>query len=62
VPDLVATYTACVAAHCQITTEPMHDVSGDRSFSCLDPFGYEWQFTEAAERLDVRPARAGLGS
>jgi uncharacterized glyoxalase superfamily protein PhnB len=58
VPDLVATYTACVAARCQITAEPAQEVWGDRSFSCLDPFGYEWRFTQAAERLDVRPTRA----
>jgi uncharacterized glyoxalase superfamily protein PhnB len=59
VPDLPGTYAACAAACCQITAEPAHDVWGDCSFSCLDPFGYEWQFTQPAERLDVRPARAG---
>jgi uncharacterized glyoxalase superfamily protein PhnB len=51
VPDLVATYAACVAAGCVITGEPVQEFWGDRRFSCLDPFGYEWQFTQATERM-----------
>jgi uncharacterized glyoxalase superfamily protein PhnB len=51
VPDLAATYTACVAAGCQVTAEPVQELWGDRNFSCLDPFGYEWQFTQPAERM-----------
>jgi uncharacterized glyoxalase superfamily protein PhnB len=51
IPDLVAIYSACVSAGCQITAEPTQEFWGDRSFSCLDPFGYEWQFTQTAERV-----------
>ena len=50
VPDLAATYQACVEANCVITAEPAQKFWDDRSFSCLDPFGYEWQFTQADER------------
>lgn len=49
VADLVATYRACVTANCRITSEPVEDLRRPRTFSCLDPFGYEWQFTQAAE-------------
>jgi uncharacterized glyoxalase superfamily protein PhnB len=58
VPDLAATYAACVAGGCRITAEPAKNAWGVRSFSWLDPFGYEWQLTEAAERLELRQARA----
>jgi len=58
VPDLVATYAACVNSRCQITAQPARDVWGSYRFSCLDPFGNEWQFTQAAERVDTRPNRA----
>jgi uncharacterized glyoxalase superfamily protein PhnB len=51
VPNLVATYAACMAAGCQVTAEPVQELWGDRSFSCLDPFGYEWRFTQSAERM-----------
>jgi uncharacterized glyoxalase superfamily protein PhnB len=50
VPDLDAIYAACVTAGCKITAEPAQEFWRDRSFSCLDPFGYEWQFTQPAER------------
>ena len=50
VPDLAATYSACVAANCVITRDPIQEFWGGRSFSCLDPFGYEWQFIQANER------------
>jgi catechol 2,3-dioxygenase-like lactoylglutathione lyase family enzyme len=59
VPDLAAPYTACIAAGCQIIAEPTQAAGGGgaRSFRWLDPFGYEWQLTEAAVRLEVRQAR-----
>jgi uncharacterized glyoxalase superfamily protein PhnB len=53
VPNLAATYAACVAAGCRITAEPVEAIWGDRSFTCLDPFGYEWQFTQTAERVTL---------
>lgn len=57
VVDLAATYAACVAAGCQVIAEPTQAAWGARSFSWLDPFGYEWQLTEAADRLEIRQAR-----
>jgi uncharacterized glyoxalase superfamily protein PhnB len=59
VPDLAATYDACAAAGCQITEEPAEQPWGARTFSCVDPFGYEWRFTEKTERTTYDPvARA----
>ncbi len=51
VPDLAVTYVACMDAGCRITAEPVQEFWGDRTFSCLDPFGYEWQFTQTAEGM-----------
>jgi uncharacterized glyoxalase superfamily protein PhnB len=45
VSDLDATYAYCAAAGCEITCEPMDEAWGERVFSCLDPFGYEWEFS-----------------
>ena len=51
VPDIAATYAACTAAGCEVTEEPVEEVWGARTFSCLDPFGYEWRFTQPAARI-----------
>jgi uncharacterized glyoxalase superfamily protein PhnB len=45
VDDLEATYAYCAASGCEITCEPMDEAWGDRVFACLDPFGYEWEFS-----------------
>jgi uncharacterized glyoxalase superfamily protein PhnB len=59
VTDISATYRACTAAGCQVTEDPVQEICGDYAFSCLDPFGYEWRFTQVAERERIdRPARA----
>ena len=50
-PDLIATYAACVAAGCTVAAEPVQELWGDRTFTCLDPFGYEWQFTQTSGRM-----------
>jgi uncharacterized glyoxalase superfamily protein PhnB len=61
VPDVAATYEACVQAGCKITEHPAQEVWGDRTFRCLDPFGFEWQFTEKGEYATFRrPGRAML--
>jgi uncharacterized glyoxalase superfamily protein PhnB len=44
VEDLDATYAYCVSAGCEITCEPMDEAWGERVFTCLDPFGFEWEF------------------
>jgi uncharacterized glyoxalase superfamily protein PhnB len=50
VPDIGTTYGACVAAGCKITADPVQEIWGDQTFSCLDPFGYGWRFTQVGER------------
>jgi uncharacterized glyoxalase superfamily protein PhnB len=45
VEDLEATYDYCVETGCKITSEPRDEPWGERVFTCLDPFGYEWEFT-----------------
>ena len=44
VADLDATYAYCIGAGCEITCEPMDEAWGERLFTCVDPFGYEWEF------------------
>jgi len=53
VEDLDATYAYCTGSGCEITCEPMDEAWGVRLFSCLDPFGYEWEMTVP---LRVMPA------
>jgi uncharacterized glyoxalase superfamily protein PhnB len=64
VPDLAATHAACVAVGCEIALEPTQDVWGLRVFTCVDPFGYEWRFTQGTDRLgaDSRPSTAVAAS
>jgi uncharacterized glyoxalase superfamily protein PhnB len=45
VDDLDATYAYCIEEGCEITCEPMDEARGVRVFTCLDPFGYEWEFS-----------------
>ena len=56
VPDLGATYSACLRAGCSITLEPTQSW-GDCSFRCVDPFGYEWRFAQNADRTSFYPQR-----
>jgi uncharacterized glyoxalase superfamily protein PhnB len=58
VPDVDATYAACVSAGCAITLEPTPEMWGDRLFTCRDPFGYEWRFTQQADRMGFDPLRS----
>jgi uncharacterized glyoxalase superfamily protein PhnB len=45
VDALDATCAYCTEAGCEITCEPMDEAWGERAFACLDPFGYEWEFS-----------------
>jgi uncharacterized glyoxalase superfamily protein PhnB len=45
VEDLDRAYAYCVSEGCEITSEPTDEAWGERVFTCLDPFGYEWEFT-----------------
>jgi uncharacterized glyoxalase superfamily protein PhnB len=46
VDDLDATYAYCIVEGCEITCEPMNEAGGVRVFVCVDPFGYEWEFSQ----------------
>jgi uncharacterized glyoxalase superfamily protein PhnB len=59
VDDLEATYAYCAEAGCEITCEPMDEAWGDRVFACLDPFGYEWEFSVPIADM---PAEEGLAA
>jgi uncharacterized glyoxalase superfamily protein PhnB len=52
VDDLEATNAYCVGAGCQITFEPMDEAWGERVVACLDPFGYEWEFSHPVPGLE----------
>jgi uncharacterized glyoxalase superfamily protein PhnB len=59
VDDLAASYEYCQASGCTITSEPVDEAWGDRVFECVDPFGYQWEFSEPIKDWD---ASAGLGA
>jgi uncharacterized glyoxalase superfamily protein PhnB len=46
VDDLEATYRYFQEAGCTITSEPRDEPWGDRVFSALDPFGFEWEIAQ----------------
>jgi uncharacterized glyoxalase superfamily protein PhnB len=46
VDDLDATFAYCTEAGCEITCEPMQEAWGDRVFECIDPYGYQWEFSQ----------------
>jgi uncharacterized glyoxalase superfamily protein PhnB len=62
VPDVAATYSACLEAGCKITEQPVQEFWGDRTFSCRDPFGYEWRFTQKAEQVALGRAANAMWS
>jgi uncharacterized glyoxalase superfamily protein PhnB len=43
VDDLDAAYAYVTTHHCDITSEPNDEPWGERIFTCVDPFGYEWE-------------------
>jgi uncharacterized glyoxalase superfamily protein PhnB len=46
VDDLAASYEYCRTSGCAITSEPTDEAWGDRVFDCVDPFGYQWEFSQ----------------
>jgi uncharacterized glyoxalase superfamily protein PhnB len=50
VDDLDATLRYCREAGCTITSEPTDEAWGERVFECLDPFGYQWEFSQPMGR------------
>lgn len=45
VEDLDAALSYCTETGCLITCEPMDEAWGERLFTCVDPFGYEWKLS-----------------
>jgi uncharacterized glyoxalase superfamily protein PhnB len=60
VDDLDAAYAYCADAGCEITCEPMDEAWGDRVFTCLDPFGYEWELTHPLAEMGSADATAAV--
>lgn len=56
VEDLEAAYTYCAEAGCTITCEPMDEAWGERLFTCVDPFGYQWKFSVAIPGMEAPDA------
>lgn len=49
VPDIEPIYQHFRAMSCEITCEPMEEFWCERLFTGIDPFGYEWQFTQGSK-------------
>jgi uncharacterized glyoxalase superfamily protein PhnB len=60
VDDLDATYAYCTEAGCEITCEPMNEAWGVRVFVCLDPFGYEWEFSQPIPGMELADGTAAV--
>ena len=56
VDDLAASYDYCRSAGCTITSEPADEAWGDRVFECVDPFGYQWEFSQPLKDWDAASA------
>src|SRR5688572_25064958 len=52
-PDIEPIYQHFRATGCEITCEPMEEFWCERLFTALDPFGYEWQFTQGSKTMSV---------
>jgi uncharacterized glyoxalase superfamily protein PhnB len=52
VDDLEVAYDYCVDRGCEITSEPRDEPWGERVFSCVDPFGYEWEIGVPIEEVE----------
>lgn len=44
-------YQHFLAKDCLITCEPMEEFWCERLFTGIDPFGYEWQFTQGSKSM-----------
>ena len=44
VPDLEPIHQHCVRSGCEITGPIQDQPWGERTFTCIDPHGYEWKF------------------
>lgn len=60
VDDLEAAYAYCTRAGCEVTCEPMEEAWGERLFTCIDPFGYEWELTVPVPGAEPADATAAV--
>ena len=60
VDDLDVTYRYCTEEGCEITCEPMNEAWGVRVFVCLDPFGYEWEFSQPIPGMEPADGTAAV--
>lgn len=51
VPAIEPIYQHFRATGCEITCEPMEEFWCERLFTGIDPFGYEWQFTQGSKSM-----------
>lgn len=51
VPDIEPIYRHFEKAGCKITCEPMEEFWCERLFTAIDPFDYEWQFTQGSKAM-----------
>jgi uncharacterized glyoxalase superfamily protein PhnB len=55
VPDLQETFEYCAEHGAEITSPIQDQPWGERTFTCVDPFGYEWKFA-------VKIGEGGVGA
>jgi uncharacterized glyoxalase superfamily protein PhnB len=60
VHDLDAIFDYCSEAGCTITCEPMDEAWGERLFECIDPFGYQWEFSRPIDETAPADALAAV--
>lgn len=53
VTDIEPIYQHFRAMNCEITCEPMEEFWCERLFTGIDPFGYEWQFTQGSKSSSI---------
>lgn len=51
VPNVDKLYEVCTANGLEITAEPRNEFWGDRVFSCVDAYGYEWTFATTYKQM-----------
>jgi uncharacterized glyoxalase superfamily protein PhnB len=66
VPSIEPIYQHFMKTKCEITCEPMEEFWCDWLFTGIDPYGYEWQFTQgskpmtAGDQVDAAKQEWGL--
>jgi uncharacterized glyoxalase superfamily protein PhnB len=58
VSDLAPIHQHCVRSGCEITSQIQDQPWGERSFTCIDPHGYEWKFAVKTGAGDIEAVAA----